>query len=64
MMKAKEWGTKTVEHDMKVMEKRKITDVGKLRALRNAGWTICKIAREFVVTESEVKRALKQEGML
>ena len=48
----KEWGTKTVEHDMKVMEKRKITDTGKLRALRDA------------VTEAEVKRALKQEGML
>ena len=60
----KEWGTKTVEHDMKVMEKRRITDTGKLRALRDAGWTIRKIAREFIVTEAEVKRALKQEGML
>ena len=49
---------------MKVMEKRKITDTGKLRALRDAGWTIRKIAREFIVTEAEVKRALKQEGML
>ena len=60
----KEWGTKTLEHDLEVMGKRRITDVGKLRALRDAGWTIRKIAREFIVTEAEVKRALKQEGML
>lgn len=60
----KEWGTKTLEHDLEVMGKRRIADVGKVKALRNAGWTICKIAREFVVTESEVKRVLKQEGML
>lgn len=60
----KEWGTKTVEHDLEVMGKRRITDVGKVKALRNAGWTICKIAREFIVTETEVKRVLKQEGML
>lgn len=49
---------------MEVMGKRRITDAGKLRALRDAGWTIRKIAREFIVTEAEVKRALKQEGML
>ena len=60
----KEWGTKTLEHDLEVMGKRRITDVDKVKALRNAGWTICKIAREFIVTESEVKRVLKQEGML
>ena len=60
----KEWGTKTVEHDLEVMGKRRITDVGKAKALRNAGWTIREIAREFIVTESEVKRVLKQEGML
>lgn len=60
----KEWGTKTVEHDLEVMGRRRITDTGKLRALRDAGWTIRKIAREFIVTETEVKRVLKQEGML
>lgn len=60
----KEWGTKTVDHDLEVMGKRKITDTGKLRVLRDAGWTIRKIAREFIVTETEVKRVLKQEGML
>lgn len=63
-MSNRERGTKTVEHDMKVMEKRRITDMGKLKALRNAGWTIARIAREFIVTESEVKRCLKQEGMV
>lgn len=60
----KEWGTKTMEHDLEVMGKRRITDVGKLRALRDAGWTIKKIAREFIVTESEVKRVMKLEGIL
>jgi len=60
----KKWGTKTIESDNARMEKRKIGDIGKLRALRNAGWTVRKIAREFLVTESEVKRMMKQEGIL
>ena len=60
----REWGTKTIESDNARMEKRTISDIGKLHALRNAGWTVKKIAREFLVTESEVKRAMKQEGIL
>lgn len=60
----KKWGTKTIESDNARMEKRTISDIGKLHALRNAGWTVKKIAREFLVTESEVKRAMKQEGIL
>lgn len=60
----KKWGTKTIESDNARMEKRTISDIGKLHALRNAGWTVKKIAREFIVTESEVKRAMKQEGIL
>ena len=60
----RDWGTKTVEKDMAIMEKRKIADYGKLRALREAGWSVEKIAREFAVTKSEVKRVMKQEGIL
>lgn len=55
---------KQLEEAEKNFQKRKIGDIGKLRSLRSAGWTIRKIAREFIVTEAEVKRALKQEGML
>lgn len=37
---------------------RTITDLGKVRALRNAGWSKRQIAEEFVSNEEEVKRCL------
>lgn len=64
MAKITEWGRKTMESDDARWRARKITDFGKLRALREAGWTVRKIAREFIVTDTEVKRAMKQEGIL
>ena len=38
---------------------REITDLGKLKALNNAGWSIEKIADEFGVTIEEVNRCLE-----
>lgn len=42
---------------------RKITDLGKVRALRNAGWTKQQIAEEFISNINEVERCLKSLGM-
>ena len=39
--------------------KREIKDLGKLKALNNAGWSIEKIADEFGVTIKEVERCLE-----
>ena len=38
---------------------REITDLGKLKALNNAGWCIENIADEFGVTIKEVERCLE-----
>lgn len=57
------FGTDTIAIDIARWEARRIEDFGKLRALRNAGWKINKIALEFNVTPAEVKRALLKEGM-
>ena len=38
---------------------REIKDLGKVSALRKAGWTINEIAKEFISTEKEVKRCLE-----
>ena len=40
-------------------ETRKITDLGKLKALDNAGWCVENIADEFGVTIQEVERCLE-----
>ena len=40
-----------------------IRDLGKVGALRNAGWSILEIAKEFVSTEREVRRCLAALNM-
>lgn len=40
-----------------------IKDLGKVGALRKAGWTILEIAKEFVSTEREVRRCLGELNM-
>lgn len=42
---------------------RKITDLGKVKALRNAGWTKKQIAEEFISNVDEVERCLNVLGM-
>ena len=43
--------------------KRKPFDTGKLRALRNAGWSVAKIADEMGVTEQTIRNHMKKEGI-
>ena len=38
-------------------------DVGKLGALRNAGWSIAQIAEEMGVTDQTVRNYMKREGI-
>ena len=40
-----------------------IRDLGKVGALRKAGWTILEISKEFVSTEREVRRCLGELNM-
>lgn len=39
----------------------KIKDIGKVKALKAAGWTLAKIAEEFGVTPQTVANTLKRE---
>lgn len=43
--------------------KRKSFDTGKLKALRNAGWSIAKIADETGVSEQTIRNHMKKEGI-
>ena len=38
-------------------------DTGKLRALRNGGWPIAKIADEMVVSDQTIRNHMKKEGI-
>lgn len=42
---------------------RKPFDTGKLRALRNAGWSVAKIADEMRVAEQTIRNHMKKEGI-
>lgn len=42
---------------------RKISDIGKLRSLRAAGWDVDKIAIEFGCSGQTVRNAMKREGI-
>ena len=42
---------------------RKPFDTGKLKALRNAGWSVAKIADEMRVAEQTVRNHMKKEGI-
>lgn len=43
--------------------KRQPFDTGKLKALRNAGWSVAKIADEMRVAEQTVRNHMKKEGI-
>ena len=42
---------------------RKISDIGKLRSLRAAGWDVEKIAIEFGCSGQTVRNTMKREGI-
>ena len=43
---------------------RKNIDMGKVRALLKAGWSIAKVADEFNVSDQTMRKRLKEEGLL
>ena len=45
------------------MTERKISDIGKLRSLRAAGWDVEKIATEFGCSGQTVRNTMKREGI-
>lgn len=42
---------------------RVITDYGKLRALRKAGWSVKRIADEFKCTEGRMAQVMRERGI-
>lgn len=54
---------KQLEETEKVYQSRKISDIGKLKACREAGWSVKKLAEEFGCSEQTVRNSLKQEGI-
>ena len=44
-------------------QSRKISDIGKLRSLRAAGWDVEKIATEFGCSGQTVRNTMKREGI-
>ena len=61
--KAKNRNNKTVEDVEREYQSRKITDIGKLKACRAAGWTLKKLADEFQCSTQTVRNALTREGI-
>lgn len=58
--KAKNRNNKTVEDVEREYQTRKIDDLDKLRSLRNAGWSVAKIADEFRCARGTVYNTLKR----
>ena len=58
--RAKRRNNKTVEEVEREYQTRKIDDLGKLRSLRDAGWSAAKIADEFRCSKVTVYNALKK----
>lgn len=56
-------GTLTVEQEEAKRQARQIDDIGKLRALRSAGWDVEKIATEFGCSGQTVRNTMKREGI-
>lgn len=54
---------KQLEEAEQNFQKRKITDLGKLRSLRAAGWDVEKIATEFGCSGQTVRNTMKREGI-
>ena len=61
--KAKNRNNKTVEDVERKYQSRKITDIGKLKACRAAGWTLKKLADEFQCSTQTVRNTLTREGI-
>ncbi len=61
--KAKNRNNKTVEDVEREYQSRKITDIGKLKACRDAGWTLKKLADEFQCSVQTVRNTLTREGI-
>ena len=59
--KAKNRNNKTVEDVEREYQSRKITDIGKLKACRAAGWTLKKLADEFQCSTKTVRNTLTRE---
>ena len=54
---------KQLEEAEKAYQSRKISDRGKLRSLRAAGWDVEKIATEFGCSGQTVRNTMKREGI-
>lgn len=54
---------KQLDEAEKTYQSRKISDIGKLRALRAAGWDVDKIATEFGCSGQTVRNTMKREGI-
>ena len=61
--KAKNRNNKTVEDVEREYQSCKITDIGKLKACRAAGWTLKKLADEFQCSTQTVRNTLTREGI-
>lgn len=57
--KRKHW-KKTVEEVEAEYQRRKITDLGRLKSVRDAGWSVKKMAEEFRCSEQTVRNTLKK----
>lgn len=54
---------KQLDEAEKAYQSRKISDIGKLRSLRAAGWPLKKLAEEFGCSEATVYNTMKREGI-
>ena len=54
---------KQLDEAEKAYQSRKISDIGKLRTLRAAGWDVEKIATEFGCSGQTVRNTMKREGI-
>lgn len=54
---------KQLDEAEKAYQSRKISDLGKLRSLRAAGWDVEKIAAEFGCSGQTVRNTMKREGI-
>ena len=54
---------KQLDEAEKAYQSRKISDLGKLRSLRLAGWDVEKIATEFGCSGQTVRNTMKREGI-
>jgi predicted transcriptional regulator len=57
------WAKKQLDEAEKAYQSRKISDIGKLRSLRAAGWDVEKIATEFGCSGQTVRNTMKREGI-